>query len=131
MNWTRFALAIVASGVSISITDWFFFGFLFHGKYMETPELWRATKEGAKIAWSLLIAVLSSAMFLHFCWHFDVHGIHQAFSLALFAWFVAALPITITNALYLKYNPLLAVSHSLGWLARLAVMALAYGFLLG
>jgi hypothetical protein len=67
---------------------------------------------------------------LYYCRHFDVHGYQQALSLALFVWLVAALPMTITNTLYLKYNPSLALSHSLGWLARLAVTAIAYSLLL-
>jgi uncharacterized membrane protein YidH (DUF202 family) len=130
MNWTRFALAIVASGVAISITDWFFFGFVFHGKYMKTPELWRATKESHKIAWSMFVAVCAAAFFLHFCWHFDVHGYHQTLSVAFFLWLAAALPMVITNTLYIKYDPALAVSHSLGWLARFVVTALAYVLLM-
>jgi hypothetical protein len=42
MNWTRFLLAVVVSGLGASVTDWLFMGVLFHNKYLETPEIWRA-----------------------------------------------------------------------------------------
>jgi hypothetical protein len=131
MNWTRFALALVTAGAATSLTDWFFFGFLFHGKYRETPETWRSGSEGRKIAWSMVIVVLAAAFFFHWCLHFDVHGYHHTLSVAFLAWFAAALPITVTNALFIKYNSLVVVSHSLGWLARLVIAALAYVWLLG
>ncbi len=41
MNWTRFFLAVVLSGLATSITDWLFMGVLFHNKYLATPEIWR------------------------------------------------------------------------------------------
>ena len=37
----RFVLAVGASGVAASFTDWLFMGKLFHRKYLETPEIWR------------------------------------------------------------------------------------------
>jgi hypothetical protein len=43
---------------------------------------------------------------------------------------VAPLPLIVTNALWIKMNPLLALSHSLGWLARFVVTALVAGWLL-
>jgi hypothetical protein len=39
MNWTRFLLAVVVSGLGASVTDWLFMGVLFHNKYLETPEI--------------------------------------------------------------------------------------------
>lgn len=130
MSWSRFVLALLVSGVAILFSDWLFFGVLFHGKYKETPEVWRKIPEKKQIAWSMLIAVCAAALFFHGCRHFDVRGYHEALATALFVWLVGALPITITNTLYVKYNPVLAVSHSLGWLARLLISAVAYGWLL-
>ena len=41
MNWTRFLLAVVLSGLATTFTDWLFMGALFHKKYSDTPEIWR------------------------------------------------------------------------------------------
>ena len=37
MNWTRFLLAVVLSGLAATFTDWLFMGVLFHKKYIATP----------------------------------------------------------------------------------------------
>jgi hypothetical protein len=131
MNWTHFGLALVAAGVAISFSDWVFFGLLFHEKYMETPELWRASSEGKKIAWSMILAVIGAAAFLLLCARLGVHGYAAALCVAALVWAAAALPIVLTIAIYLKYSPLFAVSHSAGYLARLLIAAVAYVWLLG
>lgn len=132
MNWARFGLALVAAGFAISLSDWFFFGVLFHGKYLETPEVWRTTSENRKIAWSLLLAVVGTVAFFALCNQFGVSGFSMAFRAAALVWVIAPLPLTITNTLFIKHNPLLAVSHSLGWFAaRLLIAAGAYAWLLG
>jgi hypothetical protein len=38
---TRYLLALVAATAVISLTDWLFFGVLFHDRYQRTPEVWR------------------------------------------------------------------------------------------
>jgi hypothetical protein len=40
------ALAILLSGLAVSMTDWFFFGVLFHDKYLAYPEIWRPLPGG-------------------------------------------------------------------------------------
>jgi hypothetical protein len=39
-------------------------------------------------------------------------------------WLALALPIIVTNALFMKLHPLVAFAHTLGWLARLMVAAI-------
>jgi hypothetical protein len=126
MDWTRFGLALVAAGVVTSLSDWLFFGVLFHRKYRETPNVWRTTNEGANIVWSTILAVLGAAAFLLLCDRLQLHSLRGAFRAALGVWVACALPITVTNALYLRYAPVLAVSHGLGWLARLVIAGTAY-----
>ena len=41
MTLSHMALAILLSGLAVSMTDWFFFGVLFHDKYRAYPEIWR------------------------------------------------------------------------------------------
>jgi hypothetical protein len=126
MDWTRFGLALVAAGVVTSLSDWLFFGVLFHRKYRETPNVWRTTNEGAKIMWSTILAVLGAAAFLLLCDRLQLHSLRGAFRAALGVWVACAMPITVTNALYVKYAPVLAVSHGLGWLARLVIAGTVY-----
>jgi hypothetical protein len=123
-------LYIIASG----LTDWFFFGVLFHNKYSVHPEVWRRAQgsggEGKAIAWSTLISLLTIAGFICACTTFSIHGLHLTLEFAAFIWIIAPLPLTITNALFVKLHPLIVVSHSLGWLARLILAAIAVGFFL-
>ena len=122
----RFFLALVAATVGISLSDWLFFGVIFHGDYMKTPEMWRAVPESQKIAVSMVFAVLGTAAFLVLAQRTGVHGFGPAIALSALVWLAAGLPQTLTNTLYLKYSARLGVSHSLGWLARLVIAAAAY-----
>src|SRR5216684_1508436 len=45
MNWTQVLLTLVASAVVASFTDWYFFGVLFHDRYLVTPGVWRQYKD--------------------------------------------------------------------------------------
>jgi hypothetical protein len=127
----RLFLALVAATVGISLSDWLFFGVIFHGDYMKTPEMWRAVPENRKIAFSMLISVVGTAAFLVLAQRTGVHGFGPAVGLSALVWLAAALPQTLTNTLYLNYSSRLAVSHSLGWLARLVIAAAAYVLIVG
>jgi hypothetical protein len=48
------ALAILLSGLAASMTDWFFFGVLFHDKCLVYPEIWRQGPGGGSGALSRL-----------------------------------------------------------------------------
>jgi hypothetical protein len=122
----RYLIALVAATAVISLTDWLFFGVLFHDRYERTPEVWRSGAEGRKIAISMVFAAVGVAFFLWLAMHFHVQGFGEAFLLALGVWLAAALPQTATATLYVKYESVLGVSHALGYLARLIVTAAAY-----
>jgi hypothetical protein len=134
MNWTRFLLAVVVSGLGASITDWLFMGVLFHDKYLETPETWRGKPgqpEVTNIVVSTVIGFVSCAAFIYLCYWTGALSVHNAsLRMAVLAWLVAPLPLILTNVLWIKMNPLLGLSHSLGWLARFVVSALAASKLL-
>ena len=51
-------------------------------------------------------------------------------ALAGICWIMVPLPLTIMNSLDIKIHPLVATAHSLGWLAKLAVAAIAAGLLI-
>jgi hypothetical protein len=126
----HFLLALVAAVVAISLTDWFFFGVLFHDRYLLTPEVWRDVAEGKKIAGSMVFAVVGAAAYLVLLGQLQLQDTQSIVQLSLLVWLVAGLPQTVTNTIYVKYAPELVITHSLGWLARIAVTAVAYRFLM-
>ena len=128
MNWTRFLLAVVASGLAASLTDWLFMGVFFHAKYLETPEIWRkkpGESETSYILASTVLGFLGCAAFIYLCiWADALYAPSGALRLAVLAWLAAPLPVILTNTIWIKLHPLVGVSHALGWLARFVVTAL-------
>ena len=129
MDMTRFALAALAGGFAATFTDWFFFGILFHDKNLAHPEVWRpeiqAGKEKKAIVISSLFCFVTSAAFVYSAQHLYVTDMNHALKLAAAVWVMIAMPMVVTNYLFIKLHPALLVSHSLGWLARLLVCAVA------
>jgi hypothetical protein len=129
----RYVLAVGASGVATSFTDWIFMGKLFHRKYLETPETWRMTpgqSETRKIVASSLLGVVSCAAFIWLARWTDALTVRSELHMAELVWVAAAVPIIFSNIVWIKMHPLLGVSHSLGWLARFAISGLIGGWLL-
>ncbi len=129
MNWTRFALTVLAAGIATSITDWFFMGILFHDKYNEHPEVWRHPKGEDKraIGVGVLMGFFACAVFAFVCYRLNlqIYSVTVTLKLALAVWAMAPLPLVISNSLWMKLHPLIAVAHAAGWLARFAVTAVA------
>ena len=128
MVWTHFLLAVLAAGAACSLTDWFFGGILFHGKYLAYPEVWRqgpGKSEASAVTWSVLLGFVTCACFPFVCVAFHVGGYAKTFELAALCWLMIPVPLLVTNALFIKLHPLVVVSHLLGWLAKLCVAALA------
>jgi hypothetical protein len=50
--------------------------------------------------------------------------------MAELVWVAGPLPVIFSNIVWIKMNPVLGVSHSLGWLARFAISGLIGGWLL-
>lgn len=134
MNWTRFLLAVVLSGVATTFTDWLFMGVLFHKKYLATPEIWRikpGQSDTRSIVLSSLLGVLSCGAFLYLCvWSGIILSHRTTLHASLLVWVAAAVPIIFSNIVWIKMDPLLGVSHSLGWLARFVVTGLIGNWIL-
>src|SRR4051812_9014021 len=126
----HFLFALVAAVVGISLSDWLFFGFAFHDRYLRTPEVWRDVPEGKKIAGSMVFAVVGAAAYLQLLSYLGVHDGEALVRVSLLVWLAASLPQTVTNTIYVKYAPELVITHSLGWLARIVVTAAAYRLLM-
>jgi hypothetical protein len=134
MNWTRFLLAILASGVGASLTDWLFMGVLFHGKYLAHPEVWRRPQggpgEGRAILLATLLGFVTCAAFLFVCYRLDIHSPPRTLKLAAAVWLMVPVPLMITNALWMKLHWQIVLSNCLGWLAKLVVAALAASYIM-
>jgi len=129
----RFVLAVGASGVATSFTDWLFMGKLFHGKYLETPEIWRVKpgqSDTRSIIVSSLLGVVSCAAFIWLARWTDAMTLRSELHMAELVWIAGPLPVIFSNIVWIKMNPLLGMSHSLGWLARFAISGLIGGWLL-
>jgi hypothetical protein len=126
-------MAVVASGVATSLTDWFFMGVLFQRHYLATPEVWRLKPgqgETRPILVSTFIGVLSCAAFIYLCIWAGTLSLKGALCTAVIAWAAAAAPVIFTNVIWIRLHPLVSVSHALGWLVRLVVTACITAWLL-
>jgi Protein of unknown function (DUF1761) len=133
MNWTRFVLAVVASGVVASFTDWLFMGVLFHDKYLLTPEIWRGkpgqTETKTMLA-STAFGLLSCAVFAYLCTMLGDLTAKSTIRLAVLVWLLGPMPVIFINVIWTRMHPNLGISHSLGWLARFIVTAVIVAWLL-
>jgi intracellular septation protein A len=131
MNLGRICLAIVAAAIVGSLTDWIFFGMLFHAKYMAYPEVWkkRAGGEGPQIMLASLAGLVASAAFIVLCAGLRVETNHAALKLAVAVWLAGAMLVIANEHVFMKLHPALLVSHGLGYLVRLVVSAAAYMYL--
>jgi hypothetical protein len=134
MPWGRIALAVLASGVVSSLTDWLFMGDWLYERYDRYPEIWRyqgGEVENRAILWSSLLPFVTCGVFVLVCSGLHLYSYRGAFKLALAIWLIGPLPLTIANALWLKLGPAIATSYALGWLVKLALAALAVALILG
>jgi hypothetical protein len=68
--WTRIALAVVASGIVSSMTDWLFMGDWLYRRYDKHPEIWRhrgGQGETKAIIWASLLPFLTCSVFVVVC----------------------------------------------------------------
>lgn len=126
MGWVSIAEFLAASIIGGSFADWLFFGVLFHSKYSAFPETWRG-KEGeqSRIILSMALGILTPLGFLY---AMNSLQIVSALSLTKFVaslMLMLVLPINLTNFLFMKLHPLILLSHSLGWLAKLVLCGVA------
>jgi hypothetical protein len=133
MSWGRIALAVLASGFASSMTDWLFMGDWLYKRYDRHPEIWRyraGQGENKAILWSSLLPFLSCGVFVLLCASLHLYSYRETLKLAAAIWFIAPMPLTIVNALWIKLSPAIAASHALGWLVKLTLAALGVALIL-
>ncbi|MFZ0772185.1 MAG: hypothetical protein WCA49_03075 [Candidatus Sulfotelmatobacter sp.] len=134
MPWGRIALAVLASGVVSSLTDWLFMGDWLYKRYDRHPEIWRyqgGQGESKAILWSSVLPFLTCGVFVLVCSRLHLFLYRETFKLALAIWLIGPLPLTIVNALWMKLSAAISASYALGWLVKLTLAALAVALIMG
>ena len=134
MNWLHVLYAFVASATFASFTDWYFFGVLFHKRYLKTPGAWKKYRdkkdEITSISISQIIMSVSSFVFIVACGHLGLVSLTASLLAAVTIWIMIPLPLLAVNAVFMNIDRMVVVSHSLGWLTRLVITALCVTWLL-
>ena len=134
MPWFRIALATVVGGLVSSMTDWLFMGDWIYKRFDHSPEIWRYSGghgETRAIMWASLFPFLTCAVFALLCIRLHLFSYSATIGLALTIWLIGPLPLTMTNALFIKLTLAVATAHSLAWLVKLCLAAIAVVVILG
>ena len=130
MDWHVFAASIVGAVLG-SIADWVFAGVLFHGRYQRHPEVWRTGgSESLRIGGAQILCLLTSVAFVALAKMLGQVDLPGTLILAAMVWLIAPLPLLVTNALFIKIDPLVMASHAAGWLVKLLLIAAATAVLI-
>jgi hypothetical protein len=129
MNWMRFVAIVVGAGVVTSLTDWFFAGDWLHRRYTY-PEIWRQGTEGRAIAVTSPLPFLTCGVFAYATARLGLHSVESAVKLAVAVWLIGPLPLILTNAAFMKLHHVFVVFYAMGWLVKLAIVAVSVGWLL-
>jgi hypothetical protein len=133
MDWIRVVLTVLSGGFVASLTDWLFMGDWLYKGYDQSPEIWRhphGQGEIKAIAWAAPLPFVTCAVFTLLCAQLNLHSCSATLKLALAIWLVGPLPLLFANALFIKLHPAITAAHSLGWLVKLVVAALAVSLIL-
>ncbi len=116
------------------MTDWLFMGDWLYKRHDRNPEIWRnraGQGENQAILWSSLLPFLTCGVFIPACRALHLDSSRDVFELAGAIWLIAPLPLTIVNALWIKFAPAMAAFHALGWLVKLIIAATAVVLIVG
>jgi hypothetical protein len=133
VNFLRFFEAAIAASFLVSMTDWYFFGVLFHHRYHSTPGVWKKYKNKQDEVRSILVGTLYSAftcfIFVAGVAALRITALPIALSTAALLWLMIPLPLLLSQAVFMKYDRGLVFAHSAGWLAKLLVSAVCVGLI--
>ena len=123
----RIVTAVVLANVFVSLSDWLFFGVLWHEKYGAFPEVWRRPRggsgEGRAVALSAVVGALTPTVFVVLCRLESLSHPGQVITLAVAVWILSAVPALVWSYLFVKTHPLILTGGLLGWLVRLLISA--------
>lgn len=128
MNWVRFLAVVIGAGVVSSLTDWFFAGDWLHRRYTY-PEIWRQGGEERAIALTSPLPFLTCGVFAYVIVWLGLRSFASTVKLAVAVWLIGPLPLTLTNAAFMKLHRVFVTSYAIGWLVKLIIVAVAALFL--
>ena len=120
--------AILAGALLGSLADWLFAGVIFHERYQVYPEVWRQGNERGRIAAAQALCLVTSAAFVLLAWKMHQTDARGALKLAAMVWLIGPLPMLLANAMFIRIDRLVTVSHAIGWLAKLLLIAAAAAY---
>ena len=134
MNW-HLLVAVLVAGTLASFTDWLFMGVMFHARYDTYPEVWwpelREGKDRKGIMWATGLGYISTAAIVAICALAGADDIARALVLALLAWAAGPMLVIVVNGFFIKIDPLISLSHCIGYLARFLIAGLAAAIAMG
>jgi hypothetical protein len=122
--------AIVLSAILGSLADWLFAGVLFHDRYLIYPEVWRQGNQRQRIMLAQAAVLLSAVGFVLLAARLGQLDNVGSAKLAAMIWLIGPLPLLLGNHFFIRLDPLVTFSHSLGWLVKLLLIAGATATLL-
>jgi hypothetical protein len=118
---------VLGASFLASFTDWLFMNVLIHRFYDDVPEVWRRDEGPRKIILSEVIGTLASAGVVWVCLLAPGHWL----SVSMAVWVAGALPVGITNYVWMRIHPAVALGHAVGWLARVLIAGGLAGWVFG
>lgn len=127
-------VAILAAGIASTFTDWLFMGMLFHDRYMKYPEVWRDGirdgKDRSAVIYSCALDFVAVACIIGICVLADIHTLWPAVEVALLAGIAGPVVMMITNGFFMKLDWAIVGAHSVGYVVRFLLAAIAVAIFL-
>src|SRR5262245_46330676 len=121
MDWTRFVMIVLGTGIITSLTDWFFAGDWLHRRWTY-QEVWRRGDETRAIALSSPLPFVTCGVFVFLAARLGLHSLTATLRLAAAIWMIGPLPLILTNAAFMKLHRVFVFSYATGWLVKLAIV---------
>lgn len=86
--------------------------------------------EKQRIAWAIAISLLTFGGFALLYTTLGLHRWSSAIGLAVLIWVISALPVLLTQALFIRLHPATTFAHSAGWLVKLVVASASSALLI-
>jgi hypothetical protein len=127
----RFWVAVGAGLVLANLIDWLFAGVLFHQRYQTYPEVWRINGANPRALIGSQVMTLPTVFGLVglMLWSGQT-TFAGAVCLGGLVFVIAAAPPIIANGLFIKIDRMVVISHTVGWLVKLVVVAGAASLIL-
>lgn len=82
-----------------------------------------------RIGGAQILCLLTSVAFVALASTLGTVDLPGTLRLAVMIWLIAPVPLLVTNALFIKIDPLVTASHAAGWLIKLLLIAVVTAIL--